>query len=64
MGSPVGGKAAPIARTLIEATKMNGLDLQAWLTEVLHRIPEHPSNRINELLPWNCKPDGTLSHAA
>ena len=37
---------------------------QAWLTEVLHRIPEHPSNRIDELLPWNCKPDSALSDAA
>ena len=50
--------------TLIEAAKMNGLDPQAWLTEVLHRIPEHPSNRIDQLLPWNCKPDNALSDAA
>ena len=32
---------------------MNGLDPQAWLTEVVHRIPEHPNNHIDELLPWN-----------
>ena len=37
---------------------------QAWLSEVLHRIPDHPSNRIDELLPWNCKPDKALSEAA
>ena len=64
MGSPSGGKAAAIAYTLIETAKMNGLDPQAWLTEVLHRIAEHPSNRIDELLPWNCKPDSALSDAA
>ena len=64
MGSPAGGKAAAIAYTLIETAKMNGLDPQAWLTEVLHRIAEHPSNRIDQLLPCNCKPDSELSDAA
>ena len=64
MGSPAGGKAAAIAYTLIETAKLNGLDPQAWLAEVLHRIPEHPSNRIDELLPWNCKPDKAPSEAA
>ena len=46
MGSLAGGKAAAIAYTLIETAKMNGLDPQAWLTDVLHQIPEHPSNRV------------------
>ena len=64
MGSLAGGKAASIACTLIETAKMNGLDPQAWLTDVLHRIPDHPSNRVNELLPWNDKPDSALSDAA
>ena len=64
MGSLAGGKAASIACTLIETAKMNGLDPQAWLTEVLHRIPEHPSNRIDELLPWSSKHDSALSDAA
>ena len=45
------GKAASIAYILIETAKMNGLDPQAWLTEVLHRVPEHPGNRIDELPP-------------
>ena len=61
MGSAAGGKAASIAYTLIESARMNGLDPQAWLAEVLHRIPEQPSNRIDELPPWNCKPDSALS---
>ena len=64
MGSAAGGKAASIAYTLIETAKMNGLDPQAWLTEVLHHIPDHPNNRINELLPWNAKPVSALSDAA
>ena len=57
MGSLAGGKAASIAYTLIETAKLNGVDPQAWLAEVLQRIPQHPSNRIDELLPWNCKVD-------
>ena len=64
MGSPAGGKAASIAYALIETAKLNGLDPQAWLADVLHRIPEHPSNRIDELLPWNCKLDRAFSEAA
>ena len=64
MGSAAGGKAASIAYTLIETARMNGLDPEKWPTEVLHRIPEHPSNRIDQLLPWNCKPDNAPSDAA
>ena len=64
MGSAAGGKAASIAYTFIETAKMNGIDPQARLTEVLHRIPGNPSNRIDELLPWNFKPDNALSEAA
>ena len=38
--------------TLIESAKLNGVDPQAWLTEVLGRIAEHKITRIDELLPW------------
>ena len=44
MGPSDGSKAAAIAYTLIETAKLNGLDPQAWLAEVLPRIPDHPSN--------------------
>ena len=40
-----------IARTLIETAKLNGVDPQAWLAEVLSLIADHKINRINELLP-------------
>ena len=56
MGSAAAGKAAAIAYTLIETAKLNDLDPQAWLADVLDRIPDYKIIRINELLPWNCAP--------
>jgi len=53
VGSEGGGKAAAIAYTLIETAKLNGVDPQAWLADVLARIADHPINRVDELLPWN-----------
>lgn len=52
-GSERGGKSAAIAYTLIETAKLNGVDAQAWLTDVLARIADHKIKRIDELLPWN-----------
>lgn len=52
MGSDRGGKSAAIAYTLIETAKLNGVDPQAWLTDVLSRIADHMINRIDDLLPW------------
>lgn len=53
IGSEQGGKAAAIAYTLIETSKMNNIDPQAWLTDVLARIADHKINDIDALLPWN-----------
>jgi hypothetical protein len=52
VGSEGGGKSAAIAYTLIQTAKLNGVDPQAWLTEVLGRIADHKITRIDELLPW------------
>ncbi len=53
VGSIGGGKAAAIAYTLIETAKLNGIDPQAWLTDIVGRIADHKINKIDELLPWS-----------
>lgn len=53
VGSEGGGKAAAIAYTLIETAKLNGIDPQAWLSDILGRIADHKINKIDQLLPWN-----------
>ena len=45
--------ARPPPSTLTETARLNGLDPQAWLADVLERIPDYKINRIDELLPWN-----------
>jgi transposase len=39
--------------SLIITAKMNNIDPQAWLADVLARIANHPVRSLNELLPWN-----------
>lgn len=53
MGSNAGGERAASMYSLIETAKLNGLDPEAYLRDVLLRIADHPVNRIDELLPWN-----------
>ena len=45
-----------IAYTLIETSRLNGVDPQAWLADVLERISDYKINRFDELLPWNTAP--------
>ena len=52
-GSDRGGERAAAIYTLIETCKLNGVDPQAWLADVLARLPDHPARRIGDLLPWN-----------
>lgn len=55
-GSDRGGERAAIIYSLIETAKLNDVDPQAWLADVLARIAEHPVSRLDELLPWNWIP--------
>ena len=60
-GSDTGGETLARAMTLIESAKMSGLDPQAYLADVLGRIHDHKSNRLDELLPWNWAPKAALT---
>ena len=62
---PTGVDSAPaVMYSLIVTAKMNDIDPQAWLADVLARIAEHPAKRIDELLPWNWRPPTPQSRAA
>lgn len=54
-GSDEGGRRAAAIYTLIQTAKLNDIDPQAWLADVLARLPDHPAYKIADLLPWNWK---------
>ena len=63
-GSDRGGQCAAAMYSLIVSAKMNSIDPQAWLADVLARIAAHPAHRLDELLPWNWKPMASIIPAA
>lgn len=63
-GSDRGGQRAAILYTLIQTARLNNVDPQAWLTDVLARIADHPATRLDELLPWNWTPQIQVAKAA
>jgi transposase len=63
-GSDAGGYRAAAVYTLIETCKMNDVDPQAWLADVLARLPDYPINRAADLLPWIWKADRRSKAAA
>lgn len=63
-GADTGAETLARAMTIIETAKINGLDPQAYLTDVLNRINDHKINRIDELLPWNWSPLVPVAKAA
>ena len=63
LGSEAGGERAAVLYTVLESAKLNGLDPQAWLTDVIQRMATgHPNNRLTELLPWHWQPQ--ITHLA
>lgn len=54
-GSDRGGQRAAFMYGLMISAKLNGIDPQAWLADVLARINDLPQNRLHELLPWEWK---------
>jgi transposase len=55
-GSDRGGDRAAVLYTLIQTARLNDVDPQAWLADVLARIADHPASRLDELLPWYWQP--------
>src|SRR5215218_9176536 len=52
-GSDRGGERAAVMYTLIQTAKLNGVDPQAWLADILARINDHNIQNLDQLLPWN-----------
>jgi transposase len=63
VASDEGGRRAAAIYTLIATAKLNDIDPQAWLADVLARLPDHSAKRIHELMPWNWRPQN-VAHAA
>jgi transposase len=63
-GSDAGGERAAAFYTLVRTARLNGLEPEAWLTDVIARIGGHPINRLAELLLWNIAQPATQSVAA
>ena len=59
-----GGRRAAAIYTLIATAKLNDIDPQAWLADMLARLPDHPAKRIHELLPWNWRLQNIAAEAA
>ena len=53
-GADSGGERAAAIYSLIGTAKFNGVDPEAWLRHVLTNIADHPVNRVDDFLPWNC----------
>jgi transposase len=63
-GSDRGGKRAAVMLTLIHTAKLNDVDPQAWLADVLTRIADHKITELAALLPWNWRRPLPIDRAA
>lgn len=64
VGADSGGERAAAIYSLIETAKLNGVDPEGYLRQVLGCIADHPINRIDDLLPWNMTLPTMLQEAA
>ena len=62
-GSDEGGRRTAAIYSLIAPARLNDVDPQARLADVLARLPDHSAKRIDELLPWKWQPQ-SVGHAA
>ena len=66
--SDAGGERAAVIYTVLQSAKLNGLDPEAYLADVIDRMAKgHPINRLSELLPWHWNLDAQatpISNAA
>jgi hypothetical protein len=60
-GSDAGGERAAAIYSLIGTAKLNDIDPEAYLRDVLERIADYPVNRIDDLLPWNAASSSELA---
>ncbi|MFB8344863.1 IS66 family transposase [Brucella cytisi] len=63
-GSDRGADRAAFMATLIMTAKLNDIDPQAWLADVLARIADTPMTKLEQLLPWNWTPPTVNAQAA
>ena|SRR5579871_133947 len=63
-GSDRGGRRAAVMYSLIVSAKMNDIDPQAWLADVLARIADHPVSKLDELLPWSLRNSARHANSA
>ncbi|VCY60537.1 Putative transposase (identified by ISEscan HMM) [Escherichia coli] len=63
-GSDHGGERGALLYGLIGTCRLNGIDPEAYLRHILSVLPEWPSNRVDELLPWKVSPINKRQYGA
>lgn len=58
LGSEKGGKSVAICYSLIDTCKLNGVNLQSWLTYALANIQDTKLSNLDRMLPWNYLEEG------
>jgi transposase len=63
-GSKAGGERAAAIYSVIETCKLNGIEPQAYIADVIAKIADNwPASRWDELMPWNWQPEHNISQA-